>query len=173
MIDFVPEDHLSVAYFYTVTLKPSCYKEDSLIQFNKYKTHLNVLLELLPANNFHTSIAEVTQSQNIHFHGVIKFVKLKMSPQKMWFDALRKSKYFGFSSISQVENWDKTIEYLKKDFKETQKHVGLIHPPIISDGLRVFTPECKGDWCIYNRCYCDNQASEVKMLSEWPRGPRK
>lgn len=128
---------ISVKYFFTVTLKPICFRDDAITQYNKYAPMLDNLL--IQSGLDVTFVAELTKSHNIHFHGIIRYdLRLVPRPVDKFHNTFRKHKHFGFVNISQIEDYQKVVDYMSKDLDKTANEIGLILRPIYKDDFGIF-----------------------------------
>lgn len=118
----------SFDYAITITLRPKIYSKPYEDQFTETATNIN---RLFPSCRL-TLIAELTQTENIHYHGVISIpLSVGPSPTKYFFDQLRKLSAIGKSECKQLMHWDTWKEYLNKDIK---KNIDLNYfYPIVRD----------------------------------------
>lgn len=117
-------------FSFTITLKPSMYRDEPEIQYDKCIYNLYTLLKSL-TNNF-TLVVELTQSMNIHMHGIIE-----LHHKKKWYTTFRKSDIFGFTVCREITDMVKWKEYISKSLEETYKV--LNRRPIINDDYNVYT----------------------------------
>jgi len=123
----------SVIYSFTITLKPNLFKEVAEEQYDR--TYLVLTKELLSLSSEVTLVAELTRAANVHYHGMIRFNTTKIDLRKYFIDHFRKSKYFGFVCIKQIDNLQGWQDYIKKDLKTTKQSIG--RPPVLIDQFNI------------------------------------
>lgn len=121
----------TVQYAFTVTLRPKLYAEPAQAQFDKTYFTLYTLLKSLSADDL-TIVAEQTKNFNVHYHGIINFIyDPRVFAPKLFTDAFRNHKLFGFVNIKQIDDLSGWMEYIKKDLPLTKQCIN--RPPIIKD----------------------------------------
>jgi len=121
----------TVDYFYTITLKPSCYDNIAEHQYDITWKPVYDLIKSLPCKL--TMVAEVTRNMNIHYHGIVSFLVLPgiKSYIKAFKDKFRLAKHIGYTNITQIENHQQVKDYITKDLHQTKELIG--RPPVISN----------------------------------------
>lgn len=125
-------DHLTIhlgpnMFFFTITLSPKLYQ---------YTTPTQFAMTCLEVRHIHAKntkrfvqTVETTANGNIHYHSICLFGD---KVQRINFiNALRKKRILGFikmtdNSIIHVDNMNRSISYLLKEYYETVK---LLHSP--------------------------------------------
>jgi len=130
-----PTEPMSIDYAVTFTLKPNQYK-------NTYEKQLHDtaggLCKIYHDCKF-TLVAELTQTYNIHYHGIISIpLSHGRDPIKYFFDRLRPFSKIGKCECKQLMNYQLWVDYLNKDII---KHIELGLDPIIRDDYNVLKTE--------------------------------
>lgn len=121
---------VSVEYAITITLKPKLYDHDAVNQYDL--TYIEVYKKCKSMCNKLTLVAETTKAYNIHYHGIITFtLKPNVNLMRMFTDAFRRDKLFGYVNIKPIDNDEKWKEYIRKTLKEFR--VDLNRPPVLCD----------------------------------------
>lgn len=107
-----PKKGYSQDYALTVTLKPFLYKEQSEIQY--YRTYRQLIDLFTMAKCRITLVAELTNTYNIHYHGILS-IPLKADSRKWIFDRLRLLSWIGKCTVDSVDDYDGWLDYLSKD----------------------------------------------------------
>jgi hypothetical protein len=114
----------------TITLKPQIYRETAEEQYRQTAYNVAKLFSKCKL----TLIAELTQSCNIHYHGIIAVpITISSQPRKYIFDQIRKYSKLGKTTVVQMTNYEGWSDYLSKDLQETSKTVY----PIIKDDYEI------------------------------------
>lgn len=122
------------AYAFTVTLKPVLFRYNADEQVRKTASELETYINGMSSE--FTLVAELTKNANVHYHGIIKFpINRITNINKYWKDKFRNHKLFGFVDIKVMDDEDGWIDYISKDFVETNNSLCF---PIISDSLASF-----------------------------------
>lgn len=126
----------TVDYFFTITLRPKCYKHEPELQYDL--TFSEVKNKLSSLSQAFTLIAEVTKAYNIHYHGLIKFIYKdpKKDYMKEFCKTFRNHETIGFVKIDQVRDISNTIIYMSKEFDKTSN--AIHRRPIINDFFNLF-----------------------------------
>lgn len=120
----------SVNYALTVTLRPLMYKHEPEHQYDV--TYDYVRRKLLSLTEHFTLICEMTKSYNVHYHAVLSLPLNDTSDcQKKIHKLFRNDPNVGFIYVKQVTDFDKWIEYIRKDIVKTCSV--LNRRPIIHD----------------------------------------
>lgn len=124
-------------YAFTLTLNPRIYLDIPESQFDQTYTHVYEKLKSI-TNNF-TLVAELTKSDNIHYHGVID-----LNQRRKFNDKFRKDRYIGFKCIKPLGDATGWKNYITKDLKDTTSSIN--RRPIINDHYRWFSLEDKAKY---------------------------
>jgi hypothetical protein len=122
----------------TITLKPNNYIHDSVIQQGRLELEI---LKLRKDKSLKLSlICELTQSSNIHCHGIIQVIKKDINKSDIYNlnNTFRRLEYIGFVCIKPITTLDDWLKYCTKDTPNKD-----IRYPIIVDDFEVFTHKCK------------------------------
>lgn len=122
-----------VDYSFTITLKPVMYKKDIDWQYDETCNELVIALRSI-SNNF-TLVCELTQSMNVHYHGIIELGTSK----RKFVNLFRNDKKFGFISCKEITNREGWVNYLRKDLKNSMEELG--RRVIINDDHKIFMHE--------------------------------
>lgn len=117
-------------YEITLTLRPYIYKE---VPQHQFKIAVKMLEEILPLYQV-SLVAELTQENNVHFHGIIELSDL-IERNKFLNRFRRFHKLFGKKTVNQVKFEDSYIKYMKKDIENTKL---IIPDPIVRDSFGIF-----------------------------------
>lgn len=123
---------MSVDYAITVTLKSKCHKFDierqyDIMKFELMKFHYDV-------DQRATFVIELTKSYNIHAHGIVKILELHVADYKRKiYDYFRNNVRIGFILVTDITDFNKWVEYITKDVKETKLKLFLRSPILIDD----------------------------------------
>lgn len=121
-------------YSCTITLKPNLFKDPAELQYDRtYKEVYKVVSSLCTSC---TIVAELTKSQNIHYHALLDVTTLHYNYRKHFVDAFRRSHHFGFVHVTQTTDDVGWKNYMKKDLTETKRSIN--RPPIICNDIEIF-----------------------------------
>lgn len=113
-------------YFLTVTLKPKWYQIMIKDQYQFIINQLNIHLKDFE----YLGIPELTKSQNIHIHMVIRMplckIQQKHSVQRMVHDIFRKNAIIGYINIQPVMDYNKCMCYILKEIEQTYNELDMI-----------------------------------------------
>lgn len=123
----------SVDYALTITLRPVIYSKPYEQQYEE--TYQNIL------NLFHdcklTLVTELTQSYNIHYHGIVSVpLTHGRDSRKYIFDQVRKYSKLGSTKVDQITDFAGWSEYILKDVS-THIDNDVIYP-IIKDDYNIY-----------------------------------
>lgn len=122
-------------YEITLTLRPQMYRFSTLDQFT---TLTPILRDVFNRDSFKTPyrtslIAELTQEDNVHYHGIVELKDFKDRHQLV--ERIRKhNKILGKKTITQLINYGIWVDYLNKNISVTKQ---LIKDPIVFDDHNV------------------------------------
>lgn len=116
-----------VDYALTITLHPRLYK---MLPDEQLAQSIPEIKKLL-SNYRYSLVYEFTKSFNIHFHAIVSTCRTYSSVSLHLHNQFRRSKYCGNIYVRQIEDWDKWVNYLKKDLSSTRKLNNLY--PVIQD----------------------------------------
>lgn len=117
----------------TVTLKPCLYRLSACEQYDITSPYLKDILRHFD----HTSVAEVTNEHNVHYHSMIEIEDDPLyQRQKELMERFRPYvKVFGKKSFRPVQYEDAYEAYLQKDLKKTLCIVN--RQPVLQDDLGI------------------------------------
>lgn len=124
-------------YELTVTLKPIHYK------LTPYEQHYlaTCAFNRMKMNQRSSGIAELTQTQNVHYHFIVEISNLE--DKKDFCNLLRKeNKIFGRTELKLVKWETSYIEYMRKDITTTRYVLGV--DPVVCDKFGIFCEGLKG-----------------------------
>jgi len=111
----------------TITLKPSMYAMEAVMQRNAIQGIINSM-----QNCKMSLICELTQAYNIHLHGTIKVpLSGKKDVQHIVHNMFRPFREIGFICVKQIDNYEHWQLYCLKDYKKTIDNI--IEKPVIRD----------------------------------------
>lgn len=116
----LPQKKQSIDYAFTITLKPAMYKKTFERQLHETAGGLIKIFKDCKIS----MVAELTQTFNIHYHGIISF-DLEVhgnDPVKVFFDRLRPFSKIGKSECKQLIHYETWTTYLNKDVKYNCTH---------------------------------------------------
>lgn len=113
-----------------ITLLPELYKLRARSQFMKTFDHLQTLLDIYCDS--YIIVAELTQEGNVHYHIMLQFASHMPEAQYKFLDLMKLSRKFGKPFINRKIindriNWERTIEYIFKEVKITERVINS-HP---------------------------------------------
>lgn len=121
-------------YEVTLTLRPHLYQFTPNKQFQLTSELLWKITE--PWGECCTFVAELTNENNIHYHGVV--VLNDLMERNRFLNRFRPhAKVFGRKTCMQVKYELSYEEYMRKDFKYTEEIIG--HCPIVRDAHSIFS----------------------------------
>lgn len=141
----------SLDYAFTITLKPFMRKFSNCKQHQITAHWIKCVLKADPEVVDVTMVAELTQSCDVHYHGIINFKEGTGYPVNHWYHiwrtvnepALDKRKlmeptkhHIGYTNIKPVDDFEGWAEYLVKDMNNYEEIVKCY--PIISDDHEIF-----------------------------------
>lgn len=130
----------SCKFAITITLLPRWYRDTATDQYDLSYLHVCKLVAGLTVK--FTLIAELTNSFNVHYHGVVTMPNYG-NCRKRFVDAFRRSKLFGFVNIKAVDNEEGWFDYIRKSIEATKEDLG--RPPIINDDFNIFDNSFEGE----------------------------
>lgn len=132
-----PESDNFIEYAITITTHGrfrDLTSEDQFDQISEY-----IYLNLKDKGIRWTLLAELHKDMStVHVHGIMKLDlntlprKYKGYPPRYVTDLMKKCKFFGFTVIKAVEDYNGWVEYILKNVKQTQTIINR-HPLIIDD----------------------------------------
>lgn len=132
----------SVMYNFTVTLNPKMFEKDPIEQLNNSQSILvNVLRKEIHVVKM-TVVAELTQTCNIHYHGImtVNLNRISGLVVNKFYNVFRKKdirKTFGMTRCHQTQFDEASKQYLVKDLMLTYSLLHKTCYPIIHDDYKV------------------------------------
>lgn len=107
--------------FITITLKPEEYKKTIYTQLKSSIKDIEQILKMYCSRAI--ILPELTNNNNIHYHGIVTFNKLIDYPEIKLIDAFKYKTNIGFTMINkdkiEEDNRQRTWTYLFKDINKT------------------------------------------------------
>lgn len=126
-------------YEITLTLRPQMYRHDSKVQYEQTKALLDDVFNRgsLKDPSRCSIIAELTQEDNIHYHGIVD-LKDFQARHRLIERIRRHNKVFGKKTLSQIVNYPTWVAYINKAKTVTR---GIIGDPVVYDDHNVLCDE--------------------------------
>lgn len=118
-------------YEFTITLHPRNYGKSAIDQSKLIE---KLVLEDLACYSI-SAVHELTQIENIHVHCVIQLTPEEKTNLCNWLRKDRVRKIIGRCTLTQIKDYPKWIDYMKKDLEKTQKIIK--RDPILIDNQQV------------------------------------
>lgn len=117
-------------YAVTVTLNPKLFRLNTRGQYKRAVLEMNILTEKLEEFDmfFEMMEPELTEANNIHFHGILCYVPdkdplyTKYRATKVWHDIMRpfqSRKILGFTCLKPLLDYHGWVGYINKEHEKT------------------------------------------------------
>lgn len=129
-------------YEITLTLRPHMYRHPADAQHRLCKEYLQTIFkrDLMVGHPRHrklTLVAELTQENNVHYHGIVRLTG-HVDRARLLERFREYHKIFGKKTVTQLMDYPKWVKYINKDVAKTADIIG---DPVVCDDYTVMCDE--------------------------------